>query len=285
MKCPICSNSVTSTGEYKADSKVFNEKTIFGCSICQINFGDLKQADLDEYYEVSFDADFHGRSIGIPPPDEYFKDEKRQIKPHRAQLHARLAKRFLSTENADELNVLDCGAGFGSALYNVKKSINGAKLWAYENSKICHEYLKFIDSTVLIGNPVTALQDKDLLFDTVIMSHFVEHLSPYFFVDFFASLATRMASGSVLIIEVPNDNWYKFPERRYDSEPHTLFLSDVGLRSVIEQHFDVKMLRAYLHTLKKPNILMRFLLRVRNKISGVPHFSKGECLLLVAQKP
>ena len=93
-----------------------------------------------------------------------------------------------------------------------------------------------------------------------------------------------MTSGSVLVIEVPNDNWYKFPERRYDNGPHTLFLSDVALRSVVEQHFDVKMLDAYLHTIKKPNLFMRVLLRVRSRVSGVPYFSKGECLLLVAQK-
>jgi hypothetical protein len=268
----------------KRSRKYFNEKKIFGCLICQTNFGDLTQAELDDYYKVTFDADFHRRSIDIPPPDEYFKNEKLQFKPHRARLHAQLVKRFLLTDNADELNVLDCGAGFGSALYHVKKSINGAKLWAYENSEICHDYLKFIDSSVLSGNPLTALQDDNLFFDAVIMSHFVEHLSPHFVVDFFAFLATRMTSGSVLVIEVPNDNWYKFPERRQNSEPHTLFLSGVGLRSVIEPHFDIKMFYAYVATLKKPNIFMRFLLSVRNKISGVRHFSKGECLLLVAQK-
>ena len=286
MKCPTCFSESNFSHEYVSDSRIFNSRKIFGCFGCQMHFADISQENLNQYYELSYDQSHNLRGREHPSPKKYFADEKLQFKPYRSKLHAKFIKKYLSKKNSNHINIIDFGAGFGTTLFHLNKNFLNSKIYAYENSKVCQNYLKFIDAHLLEGDPLDSLRWIDASFDVVVMSHFLEHLSAHILKEFIDLLAKKMTASSVLLIEVPNDNWFKFPDREHDSEPHSLFFSNVALRSFVEQQYDVKFLAAY--TPSSPNeklsIPMRVLLRIRKVIFGIPYYSSGGSLLMVARK-
>ena len=172
MKCPICSSRSVKSHTYSSISKLFSGKEIFGCRDCQLHFANIMQPELNSYYINEYDTQHNNRSTKHPSPEQYFQNYGLQFKPDRSKLHTRLVEKYLKPKGTKSPTVIDFGAGFGTTLSCVQDALKTVKLFAYENSELCKPYLKYLNVSVLKGDPVNVIKDFEFSIDVAIMSHF-----------------------------------------------------------------------------------------------------------------
>jgi len=57
----------------------------------------------------------------------------------------------------------------------------------------------------------------------------LEHISTSLLIDYVDLLISKLKIGGLLLIEVPNDNWVKYPHKMSSRPPHISFFSKKSL--------------------------------------------------------
>ena len=126
-------------------------------------------------------------------------DYHQPMKPHH-KVVARLVNRYSHRKPY----VIDIGCGVGHTLKLIKELLPSAILVAADTDASClriTEKRVKLEQKILIKN-IEELFEKENFFDTVIMSHVLEHmLRP---VDIVISLMRMLKPGGILVLAVPN---------------------------------------------------------------------------------
>lgn len=136
--------------------------------------------------------------------------------------------------------ILDVGAGFGHVLHAFGQRFPEARRLAIEFSNVCVRHLRDIGAEAIAQPMEQVLPRLDRQFDVIILSHAFEHLlDPGRALQ---DLASRLALGGVLYIEVPNiprDALTRYLDHqwapRYD-EPHITFFDPQSLRDTLKRY-------------------------------------------------
>lgn len=242
--CLFCKKESTESHYYNSESEVFADKAILSCTSCGFSWAQgISQDALNQYYINEYEGVFSTSSVRHQKGQSeksYFDQQEIQYKPHRSQLHIKLAGLFASYNK--RAAILDCGAGLGTTLFYAKEMFGEeTELTAYENSKHSRAYLEFLGATVLKGDPLAALAEVEGKFDVIIASHFLEHLAPAILLKYVECLKNLLEPSGILVAEVPNDDFVRFPHRRiHGNAPHTCFFSPRAFRFLFK-NFDIKM--------------------------------------------
>jgi len=101
-----------------------------------------------------------------------------------------------------------------------------------------------------------------------------------------------MKDDGIIVVEVPNENWVKYPKTKCNSPPHVGFFSLNALRCLFK-NFHIKVAGTYRGSLISGSIPYKCFLSFYNRIIfklwrmniiRIPYAFNGTCLLLVAQK-
>mgnify|MGYP000887897497 CR=1 FL=1 len=264
INCTICNEKSFFSHKYSSPNIIFKNKDIFTCEHCEFSWAaDIKQADLNEYYKKDYDVEV-GRSKKFVSPEEYFSDAKKQFKRHRSEMHLLTVKRYL--KNKKEPLILDIGSGLGTTLNLSKKYFIDPKIHAYENDENSKKYLNYINAQVISGDCISSLKNLNVAFDIIIASHFLEHVSPDSLKDFINIIYNLLKPGGILLIEVPNDNWQKYPDRKYSNPPHVNFFSIISLKKYFKQFNILRCCSIREPLNKKKNFIISLIFRVYAKI-------------------
>ena len=292
--CILCNKTSLFSHKYKSSNVVFENKSIYTCIDCEFSWAhNIKQVDLNEYYKNNYDLEIK-RSDKFGSPEDYFSNIKKQFKIDRSKLHLLIVKRFWA--NKKKPSILDIGSGFGTTLNLSKKYFNEPKIYAYENDEYSKNFLNYINAQIISGDCISSLNDLNETFDIIIVSHFLEHVSPNSLKNFIDILYKLMSPDGILLIEVPNDNWKKFPDRKYSNPPHVCFFSIISLKKYFKR-FNVLRCCSIRKPLElKKNFLSSLIERIYNKMiniilqminkTDVPCIKNenGTSLILIAKK-
>ena len=236
--CPICLNQGRKIEEYVQESSIFERQPIFKCTNCSYHWNNnITQSDLNEYYKSDYNLLNFNREKRFVSPLKYFQNEKYQFKPNRSKQHLKIARKLIN--NKDNLDVLDCGAGMGTTLFWAKSFFNKPSLFAYENDKFAHNYLRHIGAKVLSGDPIESLKSSDKSYDLIILSHFLEHISTLSLIEYVGLLQRKLKDKGVLLIEVPHDDWSKYNHLVRNNPPHVSFFSLQSLKKLFNSKFHI----------------------------------------------
>lgn len=284
--CKICNSKSIHSHFYNSNTKTFNKKEILKCSYCNFHFNiSISQNDLNYYYQKEYNSNDFCRSELFSTPAEYFSQEKNQFKPGRSKLHINLLKKF--SVRSKKLNILDCGAGLGTTLYWASKYLDKPTLNAYENDITSKNYLRYIGSNIITGDPEVSLNTYPAQFDVIIMSHFLEHLSINILNSFLDVVHDKLKPNGIVLVEVPNDNWNLYPHKKHANPPHTCFFSKKSLYNLFSKKFKVNFVNTYGYRLNKNiNIFGRIYDKLYSKFYRktfkLPYNRHGSNLLLLA---
>ena len=183
------------------------------------------------------------------------------------------------------INILDCGAGLGTTLYWTKGFFKEPSLYAYENDIFSHKYLDYIGATYFTGDPLESLKSVEETYDLIILSHFLEHISPSSLVNYVELLLSKLKEEGILLIEVPHANWAKFPHLKASNPPHVGFFSINAFKNLFHT-------RAHIHLCgtirgsvrKKRSFIRKSMEKSYNKFCSavfkVPYAIDGSCIIL-----
>ncbi len=145
---------------------------------------------------------------------------------------------------ADSLQILDIGAGFGHILHALGERYPQAHRTAIEFSQVCVDHLRSLGIEVFTDPAEEALPRLGRRFDVVILSHVLEHLlEPR---QMLQTIFDHLNPGGILYVEVPHiprDSLKKYIDSvwapRFE-EPHITLFSPPVLRALLESTgFDV----------------------------------------------
>lgn len=122
-------------------------------------------------------------------------------------------------------NFLDIGAGPGNA-FPVIKNINAKwKLYAVEEDPASNQLLKQYGVTIVnpIGHNIELDVSYKKFFDFILMSHALEHFNGRDILSILQNITSLMKKKAVLVIEVPNDDFTLYAEKRINDTPHLSF--------------------------------------------------------------
>ena len=285
--CPICSQNAELSHKYDAIGSIFEEKKILKCKHCEYHFCSEIGVDiLNTYYESNYDQNDYSRSKEFPLPKEYFKQRSNQFKPDRSDVHVRSAKKHLG--NHSPVSILDCGAGLGTTLNIAKNTFPNAELHAFENDLLAKQYLKYIGVNQHSGSLLDFLNQNDLRFDFIICSHFLEHVAPSAIHELTELLIKSLSDQGILLIEVPNDNWFRYPHKIHNLPPHVSFFSIKSLKHAFINLKIVSIGTIWGTSRKHVNIFSSFFDLVWRNLSKIiykiPYVSHGDAILIILKK-
>tara|TARA_Y100000768_G_scaffold63599_1_gene43735 strand:- start:37263 stop:38150 length:888 start_codon:yes stop_codon:yes gene_type:complete len=292
--CIVCNSQGYFSHKYKSKSTIFDNKDIFSCNNCEYSWAaEIDQYNLNSYYVKNYDLEI-SRSKKFLPPEQYFFDIKKQFKPDRSELHLTILKKY--TKKKSKPLILDIGSGFGTTLNLSKNFFEKPEIYAYENDENSIKYLNFINANILTGDCISSLKNLDKKFDIIILSHFLEHVSPQALKEFIDIIYKMLNLNGILLVEVPHDNWIRYPERKYSDPPHVSFFSILSLKKVFDKFKIIKCTSIREPKYSNSSIFLRLISKIYLKliniiyklinISLIPYsLSKnGTSLLLVARK-
>lgn len=285
--CPICSKNTEISHQYDGGNSIFEGKKIFKCKNCEYHYcNQINPNDLNVYYEMSYDQNDYSRSKSFPSPNEYFSDRAKQFKPDRSDLHINCTAQYLKKKSC--ISVLDCGAGLGTTLNIAKKTFVNSELHAFENDLFAKTYLEYINVNQHSGDLVNFLRLNDIKFDVIICSHFLEHVSPKILNDVKDLLLDSLSKEGILLIEVPNDNWYKYPHKIHNNPPHVSFFSKTTLKNLFKQSNILSIGTLWGTSRRKINFFSSIFDFLSRKISQIifkiPYIKHGDAILVLLQK-
>jgi SAM-dependent methyltransferase len=254
-----------------------------GCPACRFSWGEsIMQKDLGPYYAEEYGTAVADRTR-FPMPKEYFSNTAAQFKPGRSQYHVRLAKHFGPRKIE---SVLDFGAGLGTTLYWARELLGARRLAAVEGDALSQEYLRYLGADPLTGDIFLAKDHFAEPFDCIICSHFLEHIAADALPDFAHMLQELLTPGGVLVLEVPHDDWFRYPQRAHNHPPHTGFYSEPALQLLFSR-FAVRALGAVgtpaITTCGPAGRLLGRCFVKASRLSPIRRVRGGDRLLLVAE--
>lgn len=285
--CPICKKTTEFSHSYDSANSIFAEKKINKCYECEYFFCSEISADLlNSYYETDYDENDFNRSKKFPSPKEYFDNPNNQFKPDRSSVHINSSAKYLSRTTS--LSILDCGAGLGTTLNIAKQAFPDAKLYSFENDILSKKYLDEIDVVNFSGDLLNFLKKNSIKFDLIICSHFLEHVSPNIFLEIKDMLLYSLSSDGILMIEVPNDNWFKYPHKIHAIPPHVSFFSVKSLKRIFTNEKILLIGTLWGTSRKKINFLTEIFDKVSRKISKfiyrAPFVRDGDAIFALVKK-
>jgi len=281
--CPICQCKGSYSYQYNAVNTIFDKQPILSCSGCDFSWNNtISQKDLNKYYHFDYNNNDFDRSERFDSPKKYFSDESFMFKPYRSKLHLEIARRLISKKS--QISILDCGAGLGTTLYLSKHYFKKPSLFAYENDQVSHKYLDHLKVSYFSGDPIESLNSFKKKFDLIILSHFLEHISPESIIDFVDLILDKLNRGGALIIEVPNDNWVKYEHLKSDMPPHVGFFSINSMKELFYNRAHVNLTGTIGKSIKKRNLFSKVSGKIYSRICKliykVPFTKDGDCLLI-----
>lgn len=187
---------------------------------------------LKQFYENAYRIDpssvFHTKQAKISLLKEYRVNHSFLAQAITASLFA---------EPTDTINFLDIGCGpSGDSFYTFKKIFQNktVNLYGIDPDPITKSNLS-TSGIQVIGEDVSVLSDQRFnnYFNIVLMSHSLEHFILEDLKSFLITLDSILQPGGIAIIEVPNDDFRLWENRKlYPSAPHTLFFSLESLHNL-----------------------------------------------------
>ena len=127
----------------------------------------------------------------------------------------------------------------GTTLFWAKSFFKKPSLFAYENDKFAHKYLDYIGAKIFSGDPIKSLNSSSVSYDLIILSHFLEHISPLSLIEYVDILLSKLKDKGILLIEVPHDDWSKYNHLVRNNPPHVSFFSLQSLKKLFNSKFHI----------------------------------------------
>lgn len=285
--------------------------TLYKCEDCGLVYNEhyLKETDPHELYEEYYQNETANRfNFGIEAIIRTFR-------------FFRAAKVFTIYPSAK--TILDVGSGRGFMLYFLKKYFGYTRAAGIQISKNAVRFSREKLGLEIYDRDLLELQFENGAFEVISSWHVLEHLkAPE---KYLQKLASMLAPGGRLVIEVPNFNsWTRAFSGRYwlglDPGFHLTYFSPAQLRKLLEKHgLKAKLLHTFsleystFHSAQSivslltgtDHLFFKFMQEARFTPAIIPHIllflllappcllvnlllyfsGKGEVLLVVAEKP
>lgn len=234
-KCIVCNkedvrNIVRNIGKYRSELELFMNREIYGCAGCQLAWVHRGPSDVD--LMLYYRNEYGHRRDHFPPPDIYFSDVKNMFKPDRSQTQMELLKKHCGPKR-DFNRVLDIGAAFGNTFVFLRELLSKrAEMYAVEPDEVVHGYLDYLGV-----NYFDNLEEvKALDFDLIVASNVLEHFRLPRVLDTLQWIVNALRPGGLLLVEVPQDNFFRFPELvGMNHTPHLTFFSREALHKLLRK--------------------------------------------------
>lgn len=285
--CVICKKSTKYSHTYDATKTLFESKKIFKCQSCEYHFcADIEPIALNSYYETSYDENDFGRSKTFPSPEDYFNNRSNQFKPDRSDAHINSSLYHLDTQS--KISILDCGAGLGTTLNIAKNTFPNSELHAFENDIFSKMYLDYIGVTQHSGDLLSFLKENTIEFDLIICSHFLEHVAPTILLEIRDLLLKSLSDDGILLLEVPNDNWFEYPHKIHNLPPHVSFFSIKSLKLMFQDSKIVSIGTLWGTSRPRQNFFLSIFDLIYRKVSKVfynlPYTKHGDSIFALIKK-
>jgi hypothetical protein len=181
---------------------------------------------------------------------------------------------------------LDCGAGLVTTIYLSKNYFNNPSLYAYENDIFTHKYLEHIGAKYFSGDLLESLKsEKKETYNLIILSHFLEHISTSSLVNYVELLLSKLKAEELLLIEVPHDNWMKYPHLLSSNPPHVGFFSIKALKTLFNTRAHIHSCKAIGSSVhKKRSLIIKIVEKIYSTIYSVvfkvPYTMNGNCIII-----
>ena len=238
--CLLCNHSgFEPLRRYRPNSKpgkrIFRDMWIGKCNNCKfVQVYPRPDNDVISNYYISNYRSGTCYGADVADENEFPKDNLFYF--NRGESVADLIKPYLHKKS---LSILDIGCGFGHILYSLGNYFPESERFAIEFSDKCVRHLKSLGVKVFNEPVMEVLNKHNLQFNTVVISHVLEHLlNPR---ETLETVHSKLEPGGLLYVEVPNippESLLSYFDHvwapRFD-EPHITFFSEALLLSLLEK--------------------------------------------------
>lgn len=216
MSCPVCKSKGIYAHPYNGRSKIFHEKEIFQCKICELHYVQPmpSSSDIEKYNKMYF-YNAHG-AVKLASGASIFFQSIAKIRYEYIVQNSNLNEK-------SSINVLEIGPGYGHLATVIKEKSPVSKYYAVESDESCHHALDIIGVSLI--SDTSNLKEK---VDIIIMSHVLEHQADplLFILDYLPILRC----GGLLFIDVPCMDFL----HKTEPEPHTLFFNKKSMTKLVK---------------------------------------------------
>jgi SAM-dependent methyltransferase len=253
--CPVCaSRDFHFIRKYRSDKAIFREMDLVVCNACGMVYAAPMPSDevLTEY-NSSYFVTAHGGLNTNPAAKSFFSGI--------AWIRIHHIGKYIQKWKLGVKHILEIGPGSGYLAGNWLHIHPDHQYSAVETDASCHSSLRELGVKL---TDIAEVKTSKTLFDLVILSHVVEHVSrPK---EFLATVSDCIHKNGMIFIEVPCRDWEHKPE----DEPHLLFfekgpmmqlLTSLGFKNIqLSYHGQT------IEKLKQMSRVPSFLERVKRKI-------------------
>jgi SAM-dependent methyltransferase len=249
--------------KYNNSHSSFNDLSLVKCMNCELVFANPMPSEvLLEKFNSTYFTSAHG-GVNLSKTSQAFFSGIAKIRKH-------FLKKYLKLNKINFQNILEIGPGPGYFAKNWL-SENNNKYFVLESDSSCHASLKKNGAIIL---DIESYNNNKIIFDIVIISHVLEHVSnPKSFIDFSTKYLKK---GGVLFLDVPCNDY----EHKELDEPHLLFFNKTPMRFLLEmlnfKNIEINYYGNKISKLKKKRFINKVLLLIRSLlISYGFHFLFG----------
>ena len=223
--CPICNNNIiTHLRKYKNKHQSFNNLNLYKCNNCKFVFVNPMPSEeiLKEFNETYFNSAHGGFNLS-KTAEAFFSGI--------SKIRYNYLKKYLLKNNINNcVNILEIGPGKGFFAENYLNHNKSHNYFVIESDQTCYDSLLNIGTSIL---NIESYINSNIVFDVVIISHVLEHVSDP--IEFLKLMTLKLREGGVLYIDVP---CLDYLHKELD-EPHLLFFDIKPMNILLEKlHFN-----------------------------------------------
>lgn len=253
--CPICHDvDIEVRGAYRGTHPIFCGLHRACCNSCGLVFTSPMPDDMAlEEYNASYFASAHGGQPHSGAASAFFSGI--------ARLRLIYIGRYLRKYSIDVINLIELGPGPGFFAHHWLTQYPVTTYLAIETDTSCHVPLQEMGVKLV---DVSALADKNMSIDLIVMSHVLEHVSNP--TEFLKDATRNLRTGGAIFIEVPCRDW----EHKSVDEPHLLFFDKEPMRQLLNQlgfdHIEMSYHGQEIDRLRSTSKLCERLMALRSKL-------------------